>query len=274
MTSPAVILKRHGLRPKKSWGQCFLNDASVVGRIVDVSHLDVTDTVVEIGAGVGTLTVALARVAGHVIAIERDRDLAAVLRHELAGIDNVEIAEQNALTFDYAGIGAPIKIVGNLPYNISSPLLFRIIARRHHIPQATLMFQRELVSRIVARPGNRTYGIPSVMCQQYATVQQCFTVKAGAFVPPPRVDSAVALFTMREQPVVACDEELFHAVVHAAFGARRKTLKNALGARFVPTQVMRAMGIADIAPTCRAETLSVDDFGRLAMAFASIGVVA
>jgi len=228
--------------------------------------------VIEIGAGVGTITDALAGLARRVIAIERDRDLVAVLRNEFASASNVEIAEENALTFDYSATSdLPVKVVGNLPYNISSPLLFHLMTHRHSVGQATLMFQRELADRIVAGPGTRAYGIPSVICQQFADVRRCFTVSAGAFVPKPRVDSAVVLLVMREMPRSPCEDTLFQEVVRAAFRVRRKMVRNALTSRFGPDRVGQALAAAGLEGSRRAETLTVEEYGHLTAALAAGG---
>jgi 16S rRNA (adenine1518-N6/adenine1519-N6)-dimethyltransferase len=268
MESPVAILKRHNLRPKKSWGQCFIDDPNVVARIADHAELLSTDTVVEIGAGLGTLTMALASRASQVVAIERDRDLVCILRVELSTAANIEIVEGNALTYDFSrGVDQNgVKVVGNLPYNISSQLLFRILDQRQWIRDATLMFQKEVAERIVAQPGTRTYGVPSILCQQYAKVHRCFSVPSGAFRPRPRVDSAVIKLAMRQQPRMPCDETQFRLVVRTAFGARRKTLRNSLLPRFGVEAVEFALKSADIDSRRRPETLSIEDFGRIALA--------
>jgi 16S rRNA (adenine1518-N6/adenine1519-N6)-dimethyltransferase len=266
MRSPAQTLRRYGLRPKKSWGQCFLHDPAVLRRIVDHAGVEPGDTVVEIGAGLGTLTVLLAERAARVHAVEKDRDLVTVLRGELSDVDNVEVVERNALGLDFAAFAGPVQVVGNLPYNIASPLLFHILASRRAIRAATLMLQREVAERLVAPPGRRAYGVPSVLCQQAADVRLCFGVSRGAFVPAPRVDSAVVRLRMLEEPRAPCDDDLFRVVVKAAFGARRKTLRNALGARLSGDAVHDALQAAGIDGGRRGETLTVEEFGRLTRA--------
>lgn len=273
MESPSAILARYGLRAKKSWGQCFLHDRGVVRRIVDLASVVPDDTVVEIGAGLGILTEALAPVAGRVLAIERDRDLARVLRERLADRPNVTVVEQNALRYDFSGFDGPVVVVGNLPYNIASPLVFHLLEARAGIRSATLMLQRELAERIVAAPGSRVYGAPSVLCQQAAEVRLGFTVAAGAFVPKPRVDSAVLRFVFRPTPRAPVDgsADLFRRVVRAAFSTRRKTLRNALGGSFPPELVAAALERVGLDGNRRGETLSVEEFAQLSAALHALG---
>jgi len=273
MESPRSILKRHGLWAKKSWGQCFLVDEAVVTRIVDAVAPSPEQEVVEIGAGLGCLTAALARRAARVYAIERDRDLVKVLRQELDGT-TAEIVEANALTYDFAVFSSPVKVVGNLPYNIASPLLFHLLDQGRStdpdqgrsILTATLMLQREVAARIVAGPGSRTYGVPSVLCQQEAEVGVCFEVPRTAFHPQPRVDSAVVQLRFRQRPQENVDKNLFKDLVKAAFSARRKQLKNALALTFDREQVEAGLTSAAIDGGRRGETLSVREFGALARA--------
>jgi 16S rRNA (adenine1518-N6/adenine1519-N6)-dimethyltransferase len=268
MDSPAAILRRHGLRPKKSFGQCFLHDPKVVARIVDACGVGPGDTVVEIGAGLGILTEALAGAGARVLAVERDRDLARVLRERFAGHDRIELLEQNALELDLASVGRgePLHVAGNLPYNIASPLLFHLLAQRRLMRAATLMLQREVAERLTAPPGSRTYGAPSAICQRVARVELCLAVGRGAFYPRPRVDSAVIRLEVLQTPRVEVDDQLFSRVVHAAFRFRRKTLRRALGRGFPPAQVALALEQSGISGDLRGEVLSVEDFGRLALA--------
>jgi 16S rRNA (adenine1518-N6/adenine1519-N6)-dimethyltransferase len=267
---PAELMRRYGLRAKKKWGQNFLHDVKVARAIVRASTVGADDTVVEIGAGLGAITGLLASAARRVVAIERDRELAEVLRREFEGVANVEIREQNALNFDFAALDEPaVEVVGNLPYNISSPLIFHLIDQRAHIRCATVMLQRELAQRLVASPGSRLYGAPSVSCRQFAELKLCLQVGRGAFAPPPRVDSSVIQLCMRHQPLCQVDPRVFREVVRAAFGARRKTLRRALAAAYPADRVERALKATGISPTVRAETLDVAQFGNLANALTS-----
>ncbi|MCC6750409.1 MAG: ribosomal RNA small subunit methyltransferase A [Deltaproteobacteria bacterium] len=264
--SPPELLRRHGLYPKKPWGQCFLHDPQVVARIVAAAELREDDWVVEVGAGLGSLTVALAERVARVVAVERDRDLVAVLRSELAAYPRIELVEGNALTFDFRGFDRKVVVVGNLPYHIGTEILFRVLEQRAGVRSATFMLQKEVAQRLAAAPGSRVYGAPSVLCQRVAEVSLRLTVGRGAFTPPPRVDSAVVHLAFRDAPQVEVDDAHFSRVVHAAFSARRKTLKRALAARFPVEAVTEALAAAGVRPEQRGETLSVVEFGRLALA--------
>jgi len=265
---PKDLLKKYGLAAKKSWGQNFLVDEKAYRAIVEACAPDEKSWVIEIGAGLGTLTARLAERAGRVIAVERDRDMIAVLHGELGANERVEIAEANALTYDYVAVEAragskPI-VVGNLPYQIASQILFRLLEARAHVARIVVMLQKEMVERIVAPPGTAEYGALSVMVRMYGEAQQVAKVRAGGFVPPPKVDSAVLKVTPFEGgrtrvPVV--DVELFSKVVHAAFNQRRKTLRNALKA--IVEDADGALGRAQIDGQRRGETLSVEEFARL-----------
>lgn len=267
--SPAALLRLYGLRAKKSFGQCFLHDPGVVRRIADCAALGPGDHVLEIGAGLGVLTAELARRCGHVIAVERDRDLAALLRRRFDGTLSVEIREANALTLDLGPEPQPLSIVGNLPYNIAAPLLFHLLAQARSFRAATLMLQKEVADRLAAPPGSRTCGAPSVLVQRLARVVLCFPVPRGAFFPSPRVDSAVIRLLIHETPRGGpVDEALFHRVVHAAFSQRRKTLRGALSAAFQRTAVDRALAHASLDPGRRGETLTVEEYCALSRSMA------
>jgi 16S rRNA (adenine1518-N6/adenine1519-N6)-dimethyltransferase len=270
-----VLLGRYQLRAKKGMGQNFLISERAFRAIVDAAvHRD-DDWIVEIGAGLGTLTARLAeRVPeGKVIALERDPDMITVLRGELAGVDNVEIEAADALRYDLRMVakwrGEAITVCGNLPYHIAAPLLFRVIEARTAVRCAVVMIQKEMADRIVAAPGGKDYGALGVMIRTYADVSTVVRVSAGSFVPPPKVDSTV----LRLVPlpggaprVVIADEKHYGRVVHAAFGQRRKTLRNALRAVFEEAAVDRALAETGIDGGRRGETLDIAEFGRLAAA--------
>jgi len=266
--SPTELLRRYQLFAKKSWGQCFLHDRKIVEAIVDAAQLDGADRVLEIGAGLGILTVALARRVKRVIAIERDRELVTVLGDVFSELDNVELIAANALEFDYSAFDPPIAVIGNLPYNISSPILFRLLEQRSGISSVTIMLQRELAERIASPPGSRTYGAPSVICQHLAQVKTCLHVGRGAFTPPPNVDSTVIHLALREQ---ISTPTLLDAVVKAAFGQRRKTLLRALSSRFEKTAVKEALSSSGIPSSERAEKLDPEAFVALAEALEALG---
>lgn len=267
--SPVDMLRKYELQAKKAWGQCFLHDRNVVRRIVDAAGIQKGDRVIEIGAGLGVLTFALAARGAEVWAVERDRDLVQVLRSEFADDQQVHIEEANALEFDYGKLGGRVKIVGNLPYNISAPIIFRLLDYREAISSATLMVQKEVADRLAAPAGNKTYGIPSVICQLHAEVAKVLHVGRGAFIPAPRVDSAVVQLAMRDRPLVDIDSQFFRSVVRAAFAQRRKTLRKTLGNRFEATLVDRALTVVGIEGRLRAESLTAAQFGALAVALAA-----
>jgi 16S rRNA (adenine1518-N6/adenine1519-N6)-dimethyltransferase len=276
--SPRALLKKHGLAAKKSWGQNFLVDERAYQAIVAACALGERDWAVEIGAGLGTLTARLAEQAAHVVAIERDRDLAQVLRAELGEQPRVEIAEANALTFDYAAVaeraGAPPVVVGNLPYQIASPILFRLLSSRHALRRIVIMLQREMAERVVAEPATPDYGVLSVMVQFYGQARLVARVRAGGFVPAPRVDSAVVRiepFPGGATRAPVPDESGFSKLVHAAFNQRRKTLRNALRAAYPEGPLDAALAAAAINGGRRGETLSIEEFAQLAGALAGEG---
>jgi 16S rRNA (adenine1518-N6/adenine1519-N6)-dimethyltransferase len=273
--SAAALLRRHGLAAKKSWGQNFLVDEHAYRQIVEAAQLDRSRWAVEIGAGLGTLTWRLAERAGRVVAIERDRDLCALLRTELGapieGLCPIELREDNALTFDYAEVarraGGQVSLIGNLPYQIASQLLFRSLETPSAFSRIVVMLQKEMADRIVSPPGQGAYGALSVMLQQAGQVRIVCRVRAGGFLPPPKVDSAVLELVPYPQGRVAlADPGRFSRVVHAAFQMRRKTLRNALAPLAEKDALLRAFSAAQIDPQRRGETLSVEEFAALSEA--------
>lgn len=277
MTEPfpdaRVLLDRYGLRAKKSFSQNFLISDRAFRAIVDATVRADDDWIVEIGAGLGTLTARLAaRVPeGKVIALERDRDMIAVLRAELAGADNVQVEEADALRYDLRMVGKwrgdSIAVCGNLPYQIAAPLLFRVIEARAVITHAVVMIQKEMADRIVAPPGGKDYGALGVMIRTYADVSVVAKVGAGSFVPAPRVDSTVIRLVPLAQPRAPLgNEQHYSAVVHAAFGQRRKTLRNALRAVFDEAAVDAALAATAIDGIRRGETLDIAELAALANA--------
>ena len=265
-----TLLRKYSLRAKKTWGQNFLVEERTFEGIVRGAGLGPGDVAIEIGAGLGTLTARLALACDRVIAIERDRDMVEILRAELAGNERVEIAEANALTFDYAAAAARLGkkpvVVGNLPYQIASPILFRLLDARKSLGRLVVMLQLEMAERVVAAPDTSEYGALSVMVRIAVEPKILFKVSAGAFYPPPRVASAVLVldplpaFTR----VPLTDDGWFSAVVHAAFGQRRKTLRNALRTVAPQEAIDRALTECAIDEKRRGETLSVEEFAALA----------
>ena len=281
MEDPRKVLARHGLGAKKSWGQNFLHDRNVQSRIVEAVAAGADDVVVEIGAGLGTLTAALAHATPpprRILAIERDPDMQRVLGAELGGDPRVEVIAADALAFDYPAAGRaagrPLLVVGNLPYQISSALVLALVeaGARGAVARAIVMVQREMAQRIVAPPGSRTYGRLTVAVAQHAEARILFHVRPGSFHPAPSVISSVVGLVPRPAPLAPVrDPALFEAVVKQAFATRRKMLRGALGARFGDDAVSAAFAASGIAGTQRAEQLSVADFARLANALAEAG---
>ena len=254
----------HGHRPRKRFGQNFLADSHYVARIAAAVDPQPGDAIVEIGPGLGALTDTLVACARSITAIEIDRDLAARLRQRF-GTDRLTLHEADALAFDFASLGPGLRVVGNLPYNISSPLLFHLASFEAQLRDIHVMLQREVVARMTAHPATADYGRLTVMLQARFSVMRLFTVPAGAFRPAPNVESAVArLLPLGPARPPIADDALFARVVAAAFGQRRKTLRNALSS----LADERALVNADIDPSARGETLSVEDFVRLANSIA------
>ena len=280
MTSPKILLKAWNIRAKKQLGQHFLTDPSIAEMIVSRANILSCDRVVEIGAGLGALTIPLARKAGHVYAVEKDHRICELLNAELLAnnISNTTIISKNILHVDYRSIAdddhRPMVVMGNLPYNISSQVLVQLIHSRQSISRAILMFQKELARRITAQAGTKDYGRLTVMLRYCAEVKTLTTIAAAAFFPIPKVDSEVLEIqfkTRREYP--SHDEAMLFKVIKAAFGNRRKTLKNALAAselKIDPQTALRALTKAEIEPVRRAETLSVSEFISLQVQLAQV----
>lgn len=263
------MLRRYGLRPKRSWGQNFLVNRALAERIAATLVEAGVTHAIEIGAGVGTLTASLAEKLTTVIAIERDPELVGVLKAELPNLgSNVEIVEADAATFDYhrASTHDETAIVGNLPYNITGRLLRRIIEARDEFQMSAVMVQLEVAQRLLAAPGSTDYGVLSVMCQAWLTPKLLWRISPGSFHPQPGVSSAVIRLDPSNPPRAGTlGEEDFAKLVHAAFSARRKTLRNTLGSIFDRDEVLAALHAEGIDPGLRAETLSVEQFAALAL---------
>jgi 16S rRNA (adenine1518-N6/adenine1519-N6)-dimethyltransferase len=250
----------HGHIPRRRFGQNFLADRNYVERIVAAIDPRPGDNLVEIGPGLAALTGTLIERAGSIAAVEIDRDLAARLR-ESFGPEQLRLYEADALAFDFGVLGPALRVVGNLPYNISSPLLFHLADHEAQLRDVHVMLQREVVARMTAAPSTADYGRLSVMLQVRFSVTRIFTVPPGAFRPAPKVESAVArLAPLGDAKPAIADSALFARIVAAAFGQRRKTLRNALSS-VVDIAVLQGAGID---PGARGETLSVGDFVRLA----------
>ncbi|HEB57727.1 MAG TPA: 16S rRNA (adenine(1518)-N(6)/adenine(1519)-N(6))-dimethyltransferase RsmA [Gammaproteobacteria bacterium] len=255
-------------RPRKRFGQHFLHDPYYVGRIIAAIDPAPGEHLVEIGPGEGALTLPLLKHITQLDAVELDRDLIAPLQAaaEAQGAGTLRIHQADALRFDFcgelAGDGRPLRVVGNLPYNISTPLLFHLMGQRHCVRDMHFMLQKEVVDRITARPGEASYGRLGVMLAWYCASEALFTVPPGAFRPPPRVDSAVVRLVPHATPPVEVDEAALARVVSQAFAQRRKTLRNSLRT-LLDADAIAACGID---PGRRPETLSLAEFATLANA--------
>lgn len=272
-----ATLNEGGLRPQKKWGQHFLTDLRILTSIADAADVQVTDTILEIGPGLGHLTRVLASRAARVVAVEIDAELASKLRAEFANTPNITIAHGNILDapasewLTYSGneiAGAkrqasaiPFKVVANLPYYITSAILRHILEAEHKPSVVVVMVQREVAQRIVARPP--AMNLLAVSVQFFAQPKIIRTIAAGAFYPPPQVDSAVVRLDMLPQTrLTPAETERFFEIVRAGFGERRKQLRNSLARRLKQTalSIERALVNAGIDPTRRAETLNVDEW--------------
>jgi 16S rRNA (adenine1518-N6/adenine1519-N6)-dimethyltransferase len=257
---PVELLRAHGLRPKKGWGQNFLGDPGILDALAGLAGLGAGDVAVELGAGLGHLTRALVATGARVIAVERDRELAPILRAELPA---AEVVEADAKSFDLgaAAAGARVVVCGNLPYHLTSPILFHLLDQRRYLRRAVLLLQREVAERVAAQPGGREYGILSVLVQQAADARVGMSVPRHAFTPPPDVDSSALVLDFLERPRAEVrDEARFRKLVKAAFAHRRKTLWNTLEA---VEGGRAALERAAIDPRRRAETLSVGEFAAV-----------
>lgn len=270
-----ALLARHGIAMQKSFGQNFLVNPSVCPRMAALSTADAQTGVLEIGPGIGVLTAQLAPLAKKVVAVEIDRGLLPVLKDTLAAFDNVTVVNGDVLELDLPALlarefaGMRVVVCANLPYYITSPVLMRLLESRLGIAVITVMVQKEAAQRICAPLGTRQAGALTAAVHYYAQAEQCFTVSPGSFYPPPKVESAVIRLHVRKTPPVAVeDEAALFRVIKAAFGQRRKTVCNALSAGLpLPKDaVTAALEHAGVAPTARAETLTLQDFAAITQA--------
>jgi 16S rRNA (adenine1518-N6/adenine1519-N6)-dimethyltransferase len=273
MNSPKEIIRQYAIKPRKSLGQSFLMEQNVIRKISAIAQVTKNDIVVEIGAGIGILTEELAQNAAKLIAVELDDKLVEVLKDKLLKYNNVQIYSGDILKFDFEAISRggqqKIKVIGNVPYNISSPVLFHLLSFRKVIDSFVFMLQKEVIQRLVASPGGKDYGVPSVILQMFATVEKVLDVPASCFYPPPKVESSVMRGFFRERPLVElADEEFFIRLVRDSFAQRRKMLINNLKKSKLLEGVLgsflnEALRMAGIDGTRRSETLSIEEFGYL-----------
>ncbi len=273
MPTPKEIINLYGIKPRKKLGQSFLLDVNIIRKIAAAANISSEDVVLEIGAGIGVLTEEIAQKARQVIAVELDKDLAAILKEKLGQYNNVEVHCSDILKFDFKSIAqkynTKIKVIGNVPYNISSPLIFYLLSLRSVIDGFIIMLQKEVVQRLVAEPNSKNYGVPSVILQMFASVEKIFDVPSTCFYPRPKVESAVIKGDFRGEPLVFLDdEEFFSSLVKVAFAQRRKMLMNNLKRAkllegMTESVLKKALTLTDIDGTRRAETLSIFEFGQL-----------
>ncbi|MDO4745805.1 MAG: 16S rRNA (adenine(1518)-N(6)/adenine(1519)-N(6))-dimethyltransferase RsmA [Bacillota bacterium] len=272
-----AIKEKHNFQLSKSLGQNFITDKSVIERIVEGSGAGEDDLVIEIGPGIGVLTAEAAETAGKVVAIEIDKKLIPILAETLGEYDNVRVINSDILKTDINEIireereagsfSGGVKIMGNLPYYITTPIIMGILEKGVEADSITIMMQKEVADRIKSSPGGKIYGAISVAVQYYCEVEQVASVPKEVFVPRPKVDSAVLKLSIRkERPVDLIDEKSFFACIKAGFGQRRKTLLNSLTGvnGLAKEEIKKILEEAGIEPARRAETLNIEEFAAIA----------
>ncbi|SDB31850.1 16S rRNA (adenine1518-N6/adenine1519-N6)-dimethyltransferase [Streptococcus henryi] len=280
-----AILERHGFTFKKSFGQNFLTDTNILQKIVDTAEIDKNVNVIEIGPGIGALTEFLAENAAEVMAFEIDDRLVPILADTLRDFDNVQVINEDILKTDlqtrikdFANPDLPIKVVANLPYYITTPILMHLIESKIPFAEFVVMMQKEVADRISAKPNTKAYGSLSIAVQYYMTAKVAFIVPRTVFVPAPNVDSAILKMTRREQALVEVEDvDFFFRVSKAAFVHRRKTLWNNLTSHFgkseeIKAKLETALEAAELKPSVRGEALSISEFGKLADALLAAGI--
>ena len=271
MVSIKNELKEYGIFPKKRLGQHFLVDRNILDKVIGTAQVGEEDVVLEVGPGLGEMTLALAHRVKKVIAVEIDPRLVAILEKKMEDYPNVEVVRSDILKLDFNHFfkkgGEHIKVVANLPYKISTPLIFHFIELREFFSTLTLMLQKEVAERMVAPPGRKEYGPLSIFIQMFSDISIRFFIKPSAFFPPPKVESAVVHMAWKEKPLIGKnDEAWFKKVVKACFGYRRKTLINALkhSELTLPESIVLEMEEIGIDPRRRPETLTIQEFINLA----------
>ncbi len=277
-TSPSAMLGKYGLAPSRQRGQNFLSDANVIRKVVSAAGLSPDDVVVEIGPGFGALTFGLAQAARHVVAVEIDAGIAGAFRAEYGEREDITLVVGDILELDFAEAAEhhgvdKLVVVGNIPYNITSPLVRRLTDERDHVARCLLMIQSEVGARIASEPGESDYSGLSVVMRYHARVRRLFTVKRTCFHPRPKVDSGVIEIVFERDLGRRSDPDTFEAVVHAAFGKRRKMLRQSL--QVMMSERGRTASeleeVTGIALSRRGETLSVEEFDDLACALVGDG---
>lgn len=266
------LVKRHGFKFTKSLGQNFLIDDNIVDKIVAGAGIGPSDKIIEVGPGIGTLTREMASRAGALMAVEIDKNLIPILADTLGDFENVKIVNEDIIKADIRGLidenldGGPVKLVANLPYYITTPIIMRFLEENINVTDIVVMVQKEVAERMNAQPGGKDFGALSVAVQYYCDTEIVAKVPRHLFVPQPNVDSIVIALRVRpERKYKVVDEGLYFKVVKAAFGQRRKTLLNSISSmgNLAKDQVKKALEEAGIDPKRRGETLSLDEFANL-----------
>lgn len=266
------VVNKHNFKFSKSLGQNFLIDDNVIDRILEGARLSETDRIIEVGPGIGTLTREMGKVAENVVAIEIDKTLIPILKETLADLDNVEVVNEDILKVDVQGLineklnGGPVKLVANLPYYITTPIVMKFLEEDIPVTDIVVMVQKEVADRMNAQPSTKDYGALSVAVQYYCDTEIVAKAPRHMFVPQPNVDSIViGLHVRDEKKYVVDNEDIFFKTVKASFGQRRKTLLNSLGGLgfLSKDQIREALQAANIDEKRRGETLSIDEFANL-----------
>ena len=266
------VVNKHNFKFSKSLGQNFLIDDNVIDRILEGARLSETDRIIEVGPGIGTLTREMGKVAENVVAIEIDKTLIPILKETLADLDNVEVINEDILKVDVQGLineklnGGPVKLVANLPYYITTPIVMKFLEEDIPVTDIVVMVQKEVADRMNAKPSTKDYGALSVAVQYYCDTEIVAKAPRHMFVPQPNVDSIViGLHVRDEKKYVVDNEDIFFKTVKASFGQRRKTLLNSLGGLgfLSKDQIREALQAANIDEKRRGETLSIDEFANL-----------
>ncbi len=281
--SPKVIkeiIHKHGFRFSKSLGQNFLIDGNIIDNICDGSDINSQDEILEIGPGIGTLTQGLCKRAKKVLAVELDKRLIPILEDTLSIYKNLEIINGDILKIDLEKLlkekfeNEKIKVVANLPYYITTPIIMKLLEERLNIEKIVVMVQKEVAERMKAKPGSKDYGALSIATQYYSKPQIIVNVPKNVFMPRPNVDSSVILFDVYDKPPIeVLDEKLMFMVVKAAFGKRRKTLSNSLSSGNLgisKKQVVEVLNMVNINPKLRGEVLDIKDFAKISDCITSI----
>ena len=266
------VVNKHNFKFSKSLGQNFLIDDNVIDRILEGARLSETDRIIEVGPGIGTLTREMGKVAENVVAIEIDKTLIPILKETLADLDNVEVVNEDILKVDVQGLineklnGGPVKLVANLPYYITTPIVMKFLEEDIPVTDIVVMVQKEVSDRMNAKPSTKDYGALSVAVQYYCDTEIVAKAPRHMFVPQPNVDSIViGLHVRDEKKYVVDNEDIFFKTVKASFGQRRKTLLNSLGGLgfLSKDEIREALQAANIDEKRRGETLSIDEFANL-----------